>query len=142
MLITLLTDFGTQDTFVGVMKGVIKTIVPGAEVIDLTHQIPPQDILAGAFALKTAYRFFPLGTIHVVVVDPGVGSSRRPIAARVGDYTYVAPDNGVLSYVLADQALHKAVTLDKSQFHLSQVSRTFHGRDVFAPVAAHLASGV
>lgn len=142
MLITILTDFGTQDTFVGVMRGVIKGIAPRAEIIDLTHQVPPQDIPAGAFALQTAYRFFPLGTIHLVIVDPGVGGARRPVAARLGDSWFVAPDNGVLSCVLAEQPFHEAVTLDNPQFHRPTVSRTFHGRDIFAPVAAHLANGV
>lgn len=142
MLITLLTDFGTQDTFVGVMKGVIKSIAPQAEIIDLTHQIAPQDVAAGAFALKTALGFFPPGTIHVAVVDPGVGSERRAIAARIGDDVYVAPDNGLLSYVLAERPLRQAVILDNSQYHLPHVSRTFHGRDIFAPAAAHLANGI
>ena len=141
-VITLLTDFGTQDAFVGVMKGVIKTIAPGADVIDLTHHVPPQDIKAGAFVLKTAYQYFPPGTIHLAVVDPGVGGARRPVAAQIGEYVYVCPDNGLLSYVLAEETLTQAVTLDNTQYHLPQRSRTFHGRDVFAPVAAHLASGV
>ena len=141
-VITLLTDFGTQDAFVGAMKGVIKSLAPHAEVIDLTHQIPPQDIKAGAFVLKTAYRYFPPGTIHVAVVDPGVGGARRPVAAKIGDFLYVCPDNGLLSHVLAEDTLTQAVTLDNTRFHLPQVSRTFHGRDIFAPVAAHLANGV
>jgi len=141
-VITLLTDFGTQDTFVGVMKGVIKTIAPDADVIDLTHHVPPQDIKAGAFALKTAYRYFPPGTIHLAVVDPGVGGTRRPVAVKIGEHIYVCPDNGLLSHVLAEETLTQAVTLDDTQFHLPQRSRTFHGRDIFAPVAAHLAGGV
>ena len=141
-LITLLTDFGTQDAFVGVMKGVIKSLAPQAEIIDLTHHIPPQDIRAGAFVLKTAYRHFPLGTIHLAVVDPGVGGVRAPTAAQIDDFLYVCPDNGLLSYVLAQDTVTQAVTLDDGQFHRSQVSRTFHGRDIFAPVAAHLTNGV
>lgn len=140
-LITLLTDFGTQDAFVGVMKGVIKSLAPHAEVIDLTHHIPPQDIRAGAFVLKTVYQYFPPGTVHLAVVDPGVGGARRPVAAKIGDFVYVCPDNGLLSHVLAQDTLTQAVTLDNRQFHLSRVSRTFHGRDIFAPVAAHLANG-
>ena len=141
-IVTLLTDFGTHDTFVGVMKGVIKSLMPQADVIDLTHHVPPQDIQAGAFVLKTACRYFPPGTVHVAVVDPGVGGARRPIAAIIGDFLYVCPDNGLLSYVLAQDTLTQAVTLDNADFHLPQVSRTFHGRDIFAPVAAHLANGV
>ena len=141
-LITLLTDFGTQDAFVGVMKGVIKSIAPDAEIIDLTHHVPPQDIRAGAFLLGTACRSFPPGTIHLAVVDPGVGSARRPVAAHIGNFTYVCPDNGLLSHVLSQNTLHHAVTLDNARFHLPQVSRTFHGRDIFAPVAAHLAVNV
>jgi S-adenosylmethionine hydrolase len=141
-LITLLTDFGTQDAFVGVMKGIIKSLAPDAETIDLTHHIPPQDIRAGAFVLKTAYQYFPPGTVHLAVVDPGVGGGRRPVAASVGDFVYVCPDNGLLSYVLAQDILTQAVTLDNRRYHLPNVSRTFHGRDIFAPVAAHLANGV
>ena len=142
MLITLLTDFGTYDTFVGVMKGVIQSIAPGATLVDLTHHVPPQNVMAGAFALKTAYAFFPPGTIHLAVVDPGVGGGRKPIAARIGDYFYVCPDNGLLSYVLARETPHQAVTLDNARYQLPQVSRTFHGRDIFAPAAACLAAGV
>ena len=141
-VITLLTDFGTRDAFVGVMKGVIKSLAPHADVIDLTHDVPPQDIKAGAFVLKTSYRYFPPGTIHLAVVDPGVGGARRPVAAKIGDFFYVCPDNGLLSYVLAEDPLTQAVTLDDYRFHLPHVSRTFHGRDLFAPVAAHLVNGV
>ncbi len=141
-LITLLTDFGTQDTFVGVLKGVIKSIAPDVDVVDLTHHVPRQDIGAGAFALKTAYRYFPTNTVHLNIVDPGVGSGRRPIAAHIGEFFYVCPDNGLLSYVLAENTLKQAVTLDNPAFHLPRVSRTFHGRDIFAPVAAHLSLGV
>lgn len=141
MIITLLTDFGTRDIYVGVMKGVIKDIAPDADLIDLTHDIPAQDIAAGAFALKSACRYFPAGTIHLAVVDPGVGSARRPIAAQIGSCFYVCPDNGLLSYVLAEDTLREAVTLNHTQYHRPTVSRTFHGRDIFAPVAAHLSLG-
>lgn len=141
-VITLLTDFGTQDTFVGVLKGVIKSFAPEADIVDLTHHVSPQDIHAGAFLLHTACRHFPPGTIHLAVVNPGVGSIRQPVAARIGDFTYVSPDNGLLSYVLSEDTLHQAVTLDDARYHRPMVSRTFHGRDIFAPVAAHLANGV
>ncbi len=142
MLITLLSDFGTQDTFVGVMKGVIQSIAPDATMVDLTHHVPSQNVLAGAFALKTAYSYFPPGTIHLAVVDPGVGGGRQPLAAQIGDYLYVCPDNGLLSYILARETAHRAVTLDNPRYRLPQVSRTFHGRDIFAPAAACLAAGV
>jgi hypothetical protein len=142
MLITLLTDFGTRDTYVGVMKGVIKDIDPHIEIIDLTHEIPAQDIAAGAFALKTSFAYFPPGTVHLAVVDPGVGSARRPIAAHIGSYFYVCPDNGLLSYVLAQEKRREAVILNNTQYWRHPVSRTFHGRDIFAPAAAHLACGV
>lgn len=142
MIITLLTDFGVRDTYVGVMKGVIKTIAPDVDIIDLTHHIPPQDIRAAGEALASAYGGFPPGTVHLAVVDPGVGTSRRAVAARIGTCVYVCPDNGLLSPLLAQETLHEAVLLDNSAFHRHPVSRTFHGRDVFAPVAAHLARGV
>jgi S-adenosyl-L-methionine hydrolase (adenosine-forming) len=140
--IALLTDFGTRDPFVGVMKGVIARIAPHANVIDITHEIPAQDIRAGALALLTSYRYFAPNTIFVVVVDPGVGSSRRPIAVRAGDFTFIAPDNGVLSYTLNEFNRHPPRVLDNPAFHLPDISQTFHGRDIFAPVAAHLAAGI
>jgi S-adenosylmethionine hydrolase len=142
MLITLLTDFGLRDTYVGTMKGVIKGIAPAADLIDLSHDIGPQDIHEGAYALATAFEFFPPGTIHVAVVDPGVGTARQPIAAHIGAWYFVAPNNGLLSYVLAEHPLHQAVVLDNARFHAPKVSRTFHGRDIFAPAAAALANGV
>jgi S-adenosylmethionine hydrolase len=141
-LVTLLTDFGAQDAFVGTMKGVLLSLAPDVTVVDLTHQVPPQDIRAGAFLLHTARRFFPPGTVHLAVVDPGVGGPRRPVAARIGDSCYVCPDNGLLSYVLAENTLTRAVTLDNPAYWRPSVSRTFHGRDIFAPAAAHLARGV
>jgi S-adenosylmethionine hydrolase len=143
-LITLTTDFGLEDAYVGVMKGVILSINPAATIVDLCHAVPPQDMQAAAFLLHTAWPYFPLGTIHVVVVDPGVGSQRRAIAVDVGTATFVTPDNGVLSYVLAEAAEKntQAVHLTNQRYWLSPVSATFHGRDIFAPVAAHLSLGV
>jgi len=143
-LITLTTDFGLEDTYVGVMKGVILGINPAATIVDVCHAIPPQDVRAAAFLLHTSWRYFPPDTIHVVVVDPGVGSQRRAIAVDVGAATFVAPDNGVLSYVLAEAAAKntQAVHLINQRYWLSQLSATFHGRDIFAPVAAHLSLGV
>lgn len=140
--ITLTTDFGLQDWFVGTMKGVIQGIAPNAPVFDLTHGVPRGDFRAGAFALAAAYRFFPRGTIHVAVVDPGVGSERAAIAVRTADYLFVGPDNGVLSWALARERLREVRRLENDRLFLKPVSQTFHGRDVFAPVAAHLARGL
>jgi S-adenosylmethionine hydrolase len=145
-VITLLTDFGTQDGYPGVMKGVIWSIVPHVQVADLTHDIPPQDILQGALALARTAPYFPTGTIHVAVVDPGVGTQRRPLAARLGDQYFVCPDNGLLTLLLARAERERAsmhfVHLDREEYWLPEISRSFHGRDIFAPVAAHLANGV
>jgi S-adenosyl-L-methionine hydrolase (adenosine-forming) len=142
-IITLTTDFGSSDGFVGMMKGVILGINPQATIVDITHDIAPQNIEQGAFLFTNACRFFPADTIHVVVVDPGVGSARRPIAAQVGDSFFVAPDNGVLSSVLRpSSSVPQVVHLTQPKYWLPRVSTTFHGRDIFAPVAAHLSLGV
>jgi S-adenosylmethionine hydrolase len=141
-LVAFLTDFGLRDGYVGVLKGVVLNIVPHAQLIDITHDIPPQDIAAGAWVLGTSYRYFPSGTVYTCVVDPGVGSVRQPIAVHAGDWFFVGPDNGLLSYVLMEQPIREAVVLSNSAYHLLQVSATFQGRDVFAPAAAHLARGV
>ena len=145
-ILTLTTDFGTKDGFVGTLKGVIWSICPAAQIADISHEISPQNVLAGAFALWRAYPFFTEGTVHVAVVDPGVGTSRRPIAARLGGHTFVGPDNGLFTPML-DNAEKKGwrleiVHLTNEKYFLPDVSRTFHGRDIFAPVAAHLANGV
>ncbi|HBY95291.1 MAG TPA: hypothetical protein DEP84_15285, partial [Chloroflexi bacterium] len=141
-LIVLTTDFGTADIYVGVMKGVIAGIAPTARVVDLTHEIRPQDVRHGAYSLSIAVPYFPPGTIFVTVVDPGVGSARRPVAIRTGGYIFVAPDNGVLSLVLREAPADAAVILAERRYQLPQISITFHGRDVFAPAGAHLAAGV
>lgn len=140
--IALLTDFGTDDIYVGVMKGVMRQIAPNITFLDITHAIEPQHVRRAAFALLNAYRYFPPDTVFLVVVDPGVGSTRQPIACQVGDYLFVAPDNGVLSYVLAEYEDYHAVELTSPDYRSSVVSNTFHGRDIFAPAAAHLAKGV
>jgi S-adenosylmethionine hydrolase len=140
-LVTLTTDFGTADHFVGVMKGVIAAIAPRARVVDITHEVPPYEILEAAFIIGDAWRYFPKGTIHVVVIDPGVGSSRRPILAEAGGQFFVAPDNGVLSMVYS-AAKAKVRVITNAKLMAREVSRTFHGRDIFAPAAAHLARGV
>lgn len=139
--ITLLTDFGLQDGYVGAMHGVIKSICPQASIIDLTHQVPPGDIDAGAFLLETHSRYFPAGTVHVAVIDPGVGSKRRILIAKTEKYAYIAPDNGLLSF-LADAPGVRFRAATERSFWLPQVSSTFHGRDIFSPLAAHLAKGV
>ena len=141
-LITLTTDFGLADSYVGAMKGVILGIEPTATIVDISHDIAPQDVREAAYVVYTAYPYFPPDTIHVVVVDPGVGSRRRAIALRAAQASFVAPDNGVLSYVLAREGMREAVSLTNSRYHRPTVSHTFHGRDIFAPVAAHLARGV
>jgi S-adenosylmethionine hydrolase len=140
--IALLTDFGLRDGYVGVMKGVIATIAPTTQVIDITHEVEPQQVAAGAWLLSTAYRYFPTGTIFVCVVDPGVGSQRRALALQAGAWFFVGPDNGLFSYVLEEQPLHLAVALEHPAYRLPEVSTTFHGRDIFAPAGAHLARGL
>ena len=141
-IITLTTDFGTNDLYVGVMKGVILSINPQAQIVDITHAVPPQDIRAAAFLIDSAYGYFPTGTIHLVVVDPGVGSLRRAIACQTEHGCFVCPDNGVLSYILHDELCYRAVAVENLAYCLPQISNTFHGRDIFAPVAAHLSQGV
>lgn len=140
--ITLITDFGLADGHVGAMKGVMRTIAPRAELVDVSHEIPPHDIRHGAFVLLTSYPSWPLQTIHLVVVDPGVGTERRAVAVQTAQWAFVAPDNGVLSYVLAREAVSTAVSLTNAQYWHQPVSPVFHGRDILGPAAAHLASGV
>ncbi len=139
-IITLLTDFGTRDGYVAAMKGVLLSIAPEAHLVDITHEVAPQEIAEAAFTLATSWRFFPAGTVHLAVVDPGVGSERRAIAVAAGGHRFVAPDNGVLSLALAGLPL-EAVSLENRGLFRPEVSQTFHGRDIFAPVAAHLALG-
>ena len=140
-LITLTTDFGLTDHFVGAMKGVILGINPMATIVDITHEIKPYEITEGAFVIAQAYRHFPRKAIHVVVVDPGVGTSRRPILAEAAGQYFIGPDNGVFSMVLAEEKHRVRVITEERYFH-HPVSRTFHGRDIFAPVAGHLGKGV
>lgn len=139
-LITLTTDFGLSDHYVGAMKGVILGIAPQATIVDLSHEVTPYEIPEAAFLLAQAYTCFPKGTVHVVVVDPGVGSSRRPILAQAAGQVFVAPDNGVLTMVYSREK-HKVRAITASRYFRHPVSHTFHGRDVFAPVAAHVARG-
>jgi S-adenosyl-L-methionine hydrolase (adenosine-forming) len=142
MLITLTTDFGIKDSFVGIMKGVIAQINPRALVVDLTHGIPAQNILAAAMTLSHAVKYFPQKTIHVVVVDPGVGSTRRPLLVTVDETYFIGPDNGVLSLAWEGRQPNRIVHLSNPAYYLKPTSRTFHGRDIFAPVAAHLSLGI
>jgi len=141
-IITLLTDFGSQDYFVGAMKGTILSINPAANIVDITHEIPPQDIRSAAFNLLATYKDFPVDTVHVVVVDPGVGSDRRPILLQCAKQFFVGPDNGVFSWVCEREENFRAFHLTNKRFFRAPVSSTFHGRDIFAPVAAALSTGV
>ncbi len=141
-VIVLLTDFGAGSSYVGAMKGVILGITPDARIADLAHDIPPQDVESTAYVLGVNYRYFPVGTVFCAVVDPGVGSARKAVCLEAGDRMIVCPDNGLASYVLKEYPLGLAVEITKPGFRLPEVSATFHGRDVFAPAAAHLARGV
>ena len=141
-IITLMTDFGTSDHYVGVMKGVMLNINPQVQIVDITHAIPPQDIYGAAFLLDSACRYFPTGTIHVIVVDPGVGSGRRAIICQTQTAYFVCPDNGILTHILRGEKCIHAAAVENSAYFLPQVSNTFHGRDIFAPIAAHLSRGV
>lgn len=145
-IITITTDFGLRDGYVGVMKGVIWGINPDAKIVDVTHLISPQDIHQGSIALQRVVPFFPDGTIHLAVVDPGVGTNRRPIAAKIGNHLFVGPDNGLFTRIaqsnsgVMDQTFF--VELNQPKFWLREISHVFHGRDIFAPVAAHLSLGI
>jgi S-adenosyl-L-methionine hydrolase (adenosine-forming) len=139
--ISLLTDFGLSDAYVGIMKGAILSKAPNAAIVDISHRISPQDLVQAAYLIDSAYRFFPKATVHVVVVDPGVGSSRAIIALETDGYYFLAPDNGVLTRIIEKTTVGAAVKVENQRFFHETVSRTFHGRDVFAPVSAFLALG-
>jgi len=140
--VALLTDFGAMDPYVGAMKGAILSACPEATLVDLAHEVPPHDVLAGALTLHAACRTFPAGTVFVAVVDPGVGSPRRGLALRAGPHLFVGPDNGLFSFVLREHPQARIHGLENSRLFRSPVSPVFHGRDVFGPVAGHLAQGV
>lgn len=142
MIATFLTDFGTADYFVGAMKGALLAVSPDARIVDITHEIPAHDIEAGAFTLFAAHETFPPGTIHVAVVDPGVGSARRPVLVAGGGHFFVGPDNGIFSYVCAGAGSPQVFHLTNEKYFRPARSATFHGRDVFAPVAGALLNGV
>lgn len=141
-LITLLTDFGNQDSFVASMKGVILTINPQASFVDLSHQVSPHSIEEAAYLLNSCYRYFPEGTVHVAVVDPGVGSARRPLLVKTAGYYFLGPDNGLFSYVLKDEHEVEVREIENQQYRRKSVGHTFDGRDLFAPSAAWLTKGV
>ena len=141
-VVAFLSDFGTRDHYAGTLKAVVLSVCPDANLVDIGHEIPAHDVLAGALELAACYRFFPAGTIFLVVVDPGVGSSRRGIAADCGDYKFVAPDNGVLSAVFRETPPRKVIELTERKYARATISRTFEGRDRFAPAAGWLAKGI
>ncbi|MEA2626300.1 MAG: hypothetical protein QOD06_2345 [Candidatus Binatota bacterium] len=140
-VVSLLTDFGERDGFVGVIRAVILGICPRARLVDLTHEVRPQDVVGGALVLENAVEYFPPGTVHLAVVDPGVGGARRPIVIETERFLLVGPDNGLLSLAAERSPRRRVVHLDRSSWFRESGSRTFHGRDVFAPVAGHLAAG-
>ena len=141
-VITLLTDFGTVDYFVGAVKGAILSVNPQAVIADITHEVPPQDLEAAAFTLLVSYATFPPGTIHVAVVDPGVGSKRRPLIVSAGKQFFVGPDNGIFTYIYDRESSHQTFHVTAEKYFRQPASTTFHGRDIFAPVAASLSKGV
>lgn len=141
-IVTFTTDFGLQDPFVGIMHGVVLNIHPETRIADICHAVPSFDVLDGAFTIAQAYRFFPPRSVHVVVIDPGVGSTRRPILAETNDYVFVAPDNGVLSLIEAREPKFTVRHITAERYFLQPVSQTFHGRDIFSPVAGWLSKGI
>ncbi|WAC06706.1 MAG: SAM-dependent chlorinase/fluorinase [Thermodesulfobacteriota bacterium] len=141
-IITLLTDFGSKDHYVGAMRGVILGINPLATIVDITHHISPQNIVEGAFLLSSVYTYFPQGTIHLAVVDPGVGSKRKPILVKGENFFFIGPDNGIFGLIYDQLKKISVYELTNAHFFLKPVSATFHGRDIFAPVAAYLSRGV
>ncbi|MGD8878030.1 MAG: SAM-dependent chlorinase/fluorinase, partial [Syntrophobacterales bacterium] len=141
-IVTLLTDFGSRDPYVAAVKGVLLSINPALTIVDITHETSPQNIREAGFILASAYRHFPQGTLHLAVVDPGVGGERRGLAAATERYLFVGPDNGLFDWVFATDPPHQVVVLENPEYQLPQVSATFHGRDIFAPAAGHLSLGL
>jgi len=141
-IITLLTDFGTEDAYVGVMKGAILSINPSAVVVDVCHYIDPQDVIEAAYLIKSSYRYFPRGTVHIIVVDPGVGGNRSIVAVELSGHIFLAPDNGVLTLLMDEGEADTIVRVENTRYFLNSISQTFHGRDIFAPVGAHISKGV
>jgi S-adenosyl-L-methionine hydrolase (adenosine-forming) len=141
-IITLTTDFGLKDSYVGAMKGAILSLNPYAMIVDITHLVSPGNIIEGALVLNEAYGFFPKGTIHVGVVDPGVGGRRMPVLIETDRYTFIGPDNGLFSLAIQKEKVRRVINLSRKKYFLKKVSSTFHGRDIFGPAAAHLSLGV
>ena len=141
-IITMVSDFGLHDEYAGVIKGVIFSICPSVAIVDITHQIDPQDIAQAAYLIPSYYRFFPQGTVHLIVVDPGVGGDRDILAVRHGGHVFVAPDNGVLTLLMSREKSDTIVRINNAKYFLKPISNTFHGRDIFAPVGAHIISGI
>ena len=141
-IISFTTDFGDSDGYVGIMKGVIMSIHPTARLIDISNQIPKHDVRAAAFLLQYSYHYFPVGTVHLAIVDPGVGSSRRPIAVETRDYFFIAPDNGILQFIFQKEEILNVVHIQNKKYMAENISATFHGRDIFSPAAAHLSKGL
>jgi len=141
-IITLLTDFGTEDAYVGVMKGAILSINPSAVVVDVCHYIDPQDVIEAAYLIKSSYRYFPKGTVHIIVVDPGVGGNRSIVAVEFSGHIFLAPDNGVLTLLMDEGEIDTIVRVENTRYFLNSISQTFHGRDILAPVGAHISKGV
>ncbi len=141
-IITLLTDFGTENVYVGVMKGVILSLNPSAVIVDICHDIDPQDVVEAAYLIKSSYRYFPERTVHVIVVDPGVGGDRAIVAIELTGHIFLAPDNGVLTLLIDEGEIDASVRVENTRYFLNSISQTFHGRDIFAPVAAHISKGV
>ncbi len=141
-IITLLTDFGLIDEYAGVMKGVILSRNPNAQIVDITHNVPPQDVAGASFVLMSSHLYFPASTVHVAVVDPGVGSDRRILAAKHAGQFFLAPDNGLLWPVLKENSNAQIISVTNKKYFLSEISGTFHGRDIFAPVAASISNGL
>ena len=141
-IITLLTDFGVEDAYVGMMKGVVLSINPSAVIIDITHHIEPQNLIQPAYIINSYYRYFPENTVHIIVIDPGVGSDRSIIAVKMMEHVFLAPNNGVLTLLMDEGKVDALVRVENQRFFLKSVSRTFHGRDIFAPVAAYISKGI
>lgn len=141
-VITILSDFGVDDEYVGVMKGVILSICPSAAIVDISHQIDPQDIAQAAYLIPAAYRFFPEGTVHLIVVDPGVGGQRDILATHHAGHVFIAPDNGILTLLMNREKSDTIVRIHNADYFLKPLSATFHGRDIFAPVGAHIVNGI
>ncbi len=140
-IITLTTDFGGSDPYAGILKGVILNIFPYAKIVDITHNIPPQDIWQASWTIESSYNFFPHGTIHLCIVDPDVGSARKSILLETKNYFFIGPDNGIFTSIIEKEEIIDVIELTEKKYWLQNISQTFHGRDIFAPVSAHLAKG-